>query len=135
MAVQGKRNMSESLNRITIRGFKSIRALKDFNLKDLNIFVGANGTGKSNLISFFRMLQALIEGSLSDYVRDNGGISDLLYNGRKTTKQMEFETRFGSRGYRFRIKPGPREGFALTDEAPVLRTRVYGLVGIWGQRK
>lgn len=109
--------MADSLDKLTISGFKSIRELKDFELKDLNIFVGANGAGKSNLISFFRMVQSLIEGTLADYVRDNGGISDLLYNGRKATKQMEFETRFGSRGYRFKLKPGPGEGFALTDEA------------------
>jgi predicted ATPase len=109
--------MADSLDKLTIRGFKSIRELNDFELRDLNIFVGANGAGKSNLISFFRMLQSLIEGNLTDYVRDSGGISDLLHNGRKATRQMELETRFGPRGYRFKIKPGPGEGFALTDEA------------------
>ncbi len=109
--------MADSLDKLTIRGFKSIRELKDFELKDLNIFIGANGAGKSNLISFFRMLQSLIKGTLADYVRDNGGISDLLHKGRKATIQMEFEARFGPRGYRFKLKPGPGEGFALTDEA------------------
>jgi len=109
--------MRDSLDKLTIRGFKSIRKLEAFELKALNVFVGANGAGKSNLISFFRMLQSLIEGNLADYVRESGGISDLLFNGRKMTKQMEFETRFGVRGYRFTLKPGPNEGFALTDEA------------------
>ena len=120
--------MADSLDKLTILGFKSIRELKDFKLKDLNIFVGANGAGKSNLISFFRMLQSLIEGTLADYIRDNGGISDLLHNGRKATKQMEFETRFGPRGYRFTLKPGPGEGFALTDEA---RYYEHGSTGWW----
>lgn len=120
--------MADSLDKLTIRGFKSIRELKEFELKDLNIFVGANGAGKSNLISFFRMLQSLIEGNLADYVRDSGGIGDLLYNGRKATQKMEFETRFKMRGFRFTIKPGPGEGFALTDEA-----RYYdpGRTGWW----
>jgi predicted ATPase len=118
----------KSLDTLTIRGFKSIRELDGFELKDLNVFVGANGSGKSNLISFFRMLQALIEETLDDFVRDNGGISDLLHNGRKTTQKMEFETRFGSRGYRFSIKPGPGEGFALANES-----RYYdgGRTGWW----
>lgn len=120
--------MKNPLDKLTIRGFKSIRELEDFELKDLNIFVGANGAGKSNLISFFRMLQSLIEGNLDDYVRDSGGISDLLHNGRKATKQMEFETRFGIRGYRFIIKPSPGEGFALTDEA---RYYEHGSTGWW----
>ncbi|MGM0655522.1 MAG: AAA family ATPase [Thermodesulfobacteriota bacterium] len=120
--------MADSLNRLTIRGFKSIRALEDFDLKNLNIFVGANGAGKSNLISFFRMLQSLVEGTLGDFVRDNGGISDLLHNGRKTTKQMEFETRFGPRGYRFTIRPSIKESFALTNEA---RYYEFGALGWW----
>lgn len=120
--------MKNPLNKLTIRGFKSIRELEGFELKDLNIFIGANGAGKSNLISFFRMLQSLIEGNLVNFVRDSGGIGDLLFNGRKGTKQMEFETRFGPRGYRFTLQPGPGEGFALTDEA-----RYYepGLTGWW----
>ncbi|MBN2716176.1 MAG: AAA family ATPase [Deltaproteobacteria bacterium] len=109
--------MKNPLDRLTIRGFKSIRELEDFELKDLNVFVGANGSGKSNLISFFKMLHSLVEGSLAEYIRWNGGVSDLLYNGRKVTQQMEFETRFGARGYRFTIKPGPGEGYTLSDEA------------------
>jgi predicted ATPase len=109
--------VASSLDKLTIRGFKSIRELEDFELKNLNILVGANGSGKSNLISFFRMLHALIEGTLNDYVRNSGGISDLLHNGRKATQEMVFETHFGERGYRFKLKPGPGEGFALTDEA------------------
>lgn len=120
--------MADSLDRLTIRGFKSIRELEDFDLKDLNIFVGANGAGKSNLISFFRMLQSLVEETLGDFVRDNGGISDLLYNGRKTTKQMEFETRFGPRGYRFTIRPSINESFAITNEA---RYYESGTSGWW----
>lgn len=120
--------MADSLDKVTIRGFKSIRELKDFELRNLNVLVGANGAGKSNLIAFFRLLQSLIDDNLAAFVRESGGISDLLYNGRKTTKQMEFETYFGERGYRFTLKPGPGEGFALADEA-----RYYdrGLHGWW----
>lgn len=108
--------MPDSLQKLSIRGFKSIRELENFELKNLNIFVGPNGAGKSNLISFFRMLRSLMDGNLSDFIRESGGISDLLFNGRKATKQMDFETRFGLRGYRFSIVPAPGEGFAVTDE-------------------
>lgn len=109
--------MPDSLDKLTIRGFKSIRELEGFELKKLNIFVGANGAGKSNFISFFKIIQSVAEGSLTNFVRDSGGISDLLHNGRKATKQIEFVTMFGSRGYRFTLKPGPGEDFALADEA------------------
>lgn len=42
-----------ALDRLTIRGFKSIEALEQLELKRLNVIVGANGAGKSNLIAFF----------------------------------------------------------------------------------
>jgi len=120
--------MGRQLDKLTIRGFKSIRELDGFELQNLNVFVGANGAGKSNLLSFFRMLRSLIDGSLSDYVRESGGISDLLHNGRKATDEMYFETRFGPRGYRFTLKPGPSEDFALSDEA---RYYAHGTTGWW----
>jgi recombinational DNA repair ATPase RecF len=36
------------LDKITIRGFKSIEKLEDFKLESLNVPIGANGAGKSN---------------------------------------------------------------------------------------
>ena len=102
--------MSSSLDQLTMRGFKSIRELKDFELKNLNILIGANGAGKSNLISFFRMLQSLMRGGLADYIRNNGGISGILYNGRQVTSQMDFEAIFNRGSYRFSIMPRPDEG-------------------------
>lgn len=116
------------LNRVTIRGFKSIRELEDFELCNLNVIIGANGAGKSNFIDFFRLLRTIIDGNLYEYIRDGGGISDFLYNGLKVTSQMEFETIFGIRGYRFKIKPGPRNDCFLTDEA---RYYERGYTGWW----
>jgi hypothetical protein len=109
--------MSEILNKITITGFKSIRELNNFELKNLNILIGANGAGKSNLIDYFRMLRNIIDGKLDDFIRLGGGISDFLFNGRKTTSEMKFKMHFGFRGYRFRIKPGPLDNCLLTNEA------------------
>jgi predicted ATPase len=120
--------MGASLDKLTIKGFKSIKELNDFELKSLNVVVGANGAGKSNLISFFRLLRSLIDGNLNRFVRDNGGASDLLFNGRKTTDSMFFKTRFGARGFRFSLVPTPSDGCAIEDEA-----RYYsgGYTGWW----
>ncbi|ARU58206.1 SMC domain-containing protein [Oleiphilus messinensis] len=109
--------MSTSLDKLTIKGFKSIKDLNKFELKNLNVIVGANGAGKSNLISFFRLLQALIDGNLNRYVRDSGGAGDLLFNGRKTTKKMHFTTHFDNRGFRFNLVPTPSDKCAIEDEA------------------
>lgn len=117
-----------NLDKLTIKGFKSIKELEDFELKDLNVVVGANGAGKSNLISFFRMLRAFIDGNLSRYVNDNGGASDLLFNGRKATEKMFFEMRFGVRGYRFSLIPTANNACAVEGEA---RYYEHGSSGWW----
>ncbi|MDR0307649.1 MAG: AAA family ATPase [Chitinispirillales bacterium] len=109
--------MGDALDKLTINGFKSIRELKDFELKNLNVLVGANGAGKSNLLSFFKMLHNLMDGNLAKYVIDNGGISDILYNGRQTTDKMNFEMFFGDHGYRFTINPTTEETPVLSNEA------------------
>ena len=73
-----------------------------------------------------------MQGGLDDFVRECGGVSDLLYNGRKTTRQMEFETFFGQRGYRFTLKPGPGEGATLADEARYCQSGTTGWSKIGG---
>jgi predicted ATPase len=47
--------MRPTLTSLTIRGFKTIRELKDFDPGRLTVLIGPNGGGKSNLLSFFRM--------------------------------------------------------------------------------
>jgi len=109
--------MRQSLNKLTIKGFKSIKDLEDFELKNLNIIVGGNGAGKSNFISFFKLLRALMDGNLNRYVRDSGGAVDLFFNGNKTTKKIELSTRFGGRGFRFNLVATPDNRCAIEDEA------------------
>lgn len=48
--------MSDPLRSPSIKGFKSIRSLEGFKLGSLNLLIGANGAGKSNFASFFRLL-------------------------------------------------------------------------------
>ena len=43
------------ISKIYINGFKSIREL-DLELSNVNILIGANGSGKSNFIQFFKLL-------------------------------------------------------------------------------
>lgn len=42
--------MKGAIKKISINGFKSIRELHEFELRDLNIIIGANGSGKSNFV-------------------------------------------------------------------------------------
>lgn len=121
--------MPQSLDKLTIKGFKSIQSLENFKLTSLNVLIGGNGAGKSNFIDFFRLLRAMMElplpgldrASLQAYIADGGGSDDFLFNGPKITEQIEVETRFGSNGYRFKLAPTADETFIINDEA-----RFYG---------
>jgi len=109
--------MGDPLDRLTIKGFKSIRALIDFELTGLNVLIGSNGAGKSNFIDFFRLLRSVCEDKTDEFIRNGGGIGDFLFNGRKLTEKLEFEMLFGKRGYRFSIVPTVKEQCTISKEA------------------
>lgn len=93
------------LKRLTVRGFKSIRALEGFELRELNVLIGANGAGKSNFISLFRMLPELVEQRLQLFVQEQDGPDGLLFGTRKRTDQIDVELYFGRNAYRFSLRP------------------------------
>lgn len=92
------------LSKIVIKGFKSIKEC-DLELKDLNILIGANGAGKSNFLSFFRMIQQISRDNLQIYVAKQGGPDSLLYFGRKKTERLSTELYFGEKEYKFTLEP------------------------------
>lgn len=49
-------------------------------LRSLNVLIGANGSGKSNLIEALELLRAT-PGDLLKPVRDGGGVRDWLWKG------------------------------------------------------
>lgn len=93
------------LKRLTVRGFKSIRSLEDFELRGLNVLIGANGAGKSNFISLFRMLAELAERRLQLFVQEQDGPDAILCGTRKRTSQIDAEFYFARNGYRISLKP------------------------------
>ena len=116
--------MGNALNKLTIKGFKSIKTLENFELKNLNVLIGGNGAGKSNFIDFFRLLRAMMQLSLpglhnvnlQSFISDGGGIGDFLFNGPKVTEQIEIEVLFGDNGYRFKLAPTADEKVLINDE-------------------
>src|SRR5713226_4463166 len=81
------------LRRVILKGFKSIKAT-DLALRPLNVLIGANGAGKSNLVSFFKMLNEMMAGRLQQYVGATGRAQSLLHFGPKLTPQMEAQLEF-----------------------------------------
>lgn len=70
------------IRQIKIENYKSIREAT-IDLAPINVLIGANGAGKSNLISFFELLSALYDQRLQSYILQRGGMGRLLHNGLK----------------------------------------------------
>lgn len=75
------------LKELKISGFKSIRD-QHIALGPLNVLIGANGAGKSNLLSFLDLLRAMADGQLQFQVAQQGGANALLHYGVKTTPHL-----------------------------------------------
>ena len=58
------------LKEIAVKGFKSIsnHDYERIAFNDVTVLLGANGSGKSNLISLFRLLGFMTTGALQQYV-------------------------------------------------------------------
>ncbi len=118
--------MSDTIKRITIEGFKSIRKLENFELRPLNVLIGANGAGKSNFVEFFRLLRELVEQRLQVTIGQAGGADAFLYLGPKVTRQIIGKVYFhDSGGYKFTLLPTLDNRFVFGAETVLL---THGIV-------
>ena len=83
-----------TLHRLTVRGFKSIGSLEEFELRGVNVLIGANGAGKSNLLDVFRSVSELADGRWHVHVKQEGGADALLHGGRRKTPRLEIALSF-----------------------------------------
>lgn len=104
------------LESLTVRGFKSIRELERFEIRRLNVLIGANGAGKSNLISLFDMLAAMMSKKLQVFVARYGGPDALLFS-EWLTQNLEVDLKFGKNGYDFSLGRAPGDRLFFLDEA------------------
>lgn len=78
------------LSELEIRGYKSIPFQHPLKLEfgNVNILLGANGAGKSNIVSFFKMLGFMMSGALQIHIAKEGTNQQFLYYGSKKTPTM-----------------------------------------------
>lgn len=105
------------IDHFSVRGFKSIRKLENFELRPLNILIGANGVGKSNLLSLFNLLSALSQRRLQLFVKSEGGPEALLFGGRKQTSELGVALSFQNYPYRYEFLLEPTvDSVVFSDE-------------------
>ena len=117
------------LTEIILKGYKSVEGEKGqtIPLGDVTVLLGANGSGKSNLVSFFRMLQAMMNGELQNYIARNGA-SRLLHYGPKKTDTIAFALTLESDAERCTYQAGLSYG--QTDRLIIGTEQILG----WGAR-
>lgn len=101
---------------IEISGYKSIKSAK-IDLTPINILIGANGSGKSNLLSFFELLNKAYDKNLREHVALSGGQDKMLHKGSKITNSISVRISFenSTNEYSFTIKNG-EDNFVFTEE-------------------
>ena len=68
------------LKKIEINGYKSIDSRgQSIEFGDVTVLLGANGAGKSNLVSFFKLLNYMTTGSLQVFIGQEGYADSLLH--------------------------------------------------------
>ncbi len=113
------------LQQVTIKGYKSISFDTPVTLQlgDVSILLGANGAGKSNIVSFFQMLSYMMSKSFGKYVEISGTSNALLHYGPKKTPTMSAELKFSDCNsddiYRFSLTNATPDRLIVTEETVV----------------
>ena len=115
------RGPQTKIDSISIKGFRSLADVSITELSDVAVMIGANGSGKSNVIRFFEMLQAMLKlRRLSEFVARNGGADDQLFGGSKRTARVEssvgLRSADGTCEYGFRLAHALPNNFTFTYE-------------------
>jgi predicted ATPase len=103
------------LTRVVVKGFRSLQDVTfEPSPTNIDVLIGANGAGKSNLLQFLRMAALLRTGSLRTFVGDAGGASSLFHIGPRSSPSIDCDLEFdvGSGKSRYRASwaraPGER---------------------------
>ncbi len=109
------------LKSVTIRGFKSFDSQENtLELGDINVLIGANGAGKSNVVGFFEMVKSVWEMEVRRYFLEKGGAQTLLHQNVKSVSQIQGEVKFewGREvfNHNFILRPTDNDGIYFFDD-------------------
>lgn len=115
-------------------GYRSLRAVT-LPLGQVNVLVGENGVGKSNMLRALEIVQAAATGSVCRLLADEGGLERVLWAGRSSKDNdpaptsIRLTARFTGLRYSIEIAaPGPGDA-ALASE-PTVREEILAHTGI-----
>lgn len=119
--------MVTPLASVAIRGFRSIADLDLPLTSDVTLLIGANGSGKSNIVDAFELLGRTMDSALQAAVITSGGFGQLLHRGITGTAHNDIElSAWGmpnavsgghtiSNGYKMRLAAAPDDRALLNE--------------------
>lgn len=117
------------LKKIEVQNFKSIREL-DLELGDLNILIGANGAGKSNFVTFFKMLEAVSTERLAAYAALESGTPGFFFYGNRDcgiNAKLTMELDDKAVLYQFKLKANAEGQLIFVEENITVEGVVHSL--------
>ena len=110
-----------AIESVLIRGFRSLADVKLSGIPKAAVLIGANGSGKSNFIRFFEMLNWMLGSRrLAEFVKMQGGADDQLHGGSRRTSRIEAEVRLrtesGCTDYGFILFHAHPDRLSFTEE-------------------
>ena len=105
----------QRLRSVVVEGFTSIKSAS-LALNDVNVLVGANGAGKSNLIRALGMLGRIMDGELGLYVGLSGGASALLNADPTEPRRIRLQVESDAGGYLAELVPAAGDALVFSAE-------------------
>ena len=90
-AVARNRIVTMSISKLVIKGFRSFRE-QSWSPGNLNVVIGPNASGKSNLLRVLELLQFAARGGLGRYIQQEGGMDAVLWDGQADQLRFSLET-------------------------------------------
>lgn len=112
------------LRSMSAANYRSLRAIR-MEIGEVNLFIGENGVGKSNLYRALQLVQAAVRGNLAYEIAAEGGMASALWSGPRREEKnfrikLEVEVADEERAmtFRYRVEAGLRSpcaaaGFAF----------------------
>lgn len=116
------------LSRVIIDGYKSIQHT-DVELRPINILIGSNGVGKTNFISFFKLINIIYEQRLHNYTMQNSA-ERLFHYGLKQTSELKGYLAFGDNAYEVRLQPRDNGSLFIAEERSYYQSSSFNVSNI-----
>lgn len=116
------------LSRVIIDGYKSIQHT-DVELRPINILIGSNGVGKTNFISFFKLINIIYEQHLHNYTMQNSA-ERLFHYGLKQTSELKGYLAFGDNAYEVRLQARDNGSLFIAEERSYYQSSSFNVSNI-----